>query len=42
MVIVWIGVLAAVAFGPIDYPMQPSRPVLILIAAGIALRHSAR
>jgi hypothetical protein len=37
MVVVWCGVLFAVATGPIDYPMQPSPTVLALVATAIFL-----
>jgi hypothetical protein len=37
MVVVWCGVLIAVATGPIDYPMQPSPAVLALVATAIFL-----
>ena len=37
LVVVWCELLAAVAIGPIDYPMQPTPAVLALVAAGISL-----
>ncbi len=37
IVVVWCVLLAAVAIGPIDYPMQPTPAVLALVAAGISL-----
>lgn len=37
IVFVWCAVLIAVAAGPIDYPMQPSRTVLALVIAAISL-----
>jgi hypothetical protein len=35
--VVWCVTLIGVAAGPIDYPMQPSAPVLVLIAVGVSL-----
>jgi hypothetical protein len=37
IVVLWGMVLACVAIGPIDYPMQPTPAVLALVAAGISL-----
>lgn len=37
IVVVWCIALIGVAFGPIDYPMQPSPAVLALVAAGVSL-----
>ena len=34
---VWCVILISVAVGPIDYPLQPSVPVLVLVAAGVSL-----
>lgn len=34
---VWCAILIAVAVGPIDFPMQPSVAVLVLVAAGVSL-----
>src|SRR4051794_18654920 len=34
---VWCVILIAVAVGPIDFPRQPSVPVLVLVAAGVSL-----
>src|SRR6266404_8125077 len=35
--VVWCVTLIAVAVGPIDYPLQPAVPVLVLVAIGISL-----
>ena len=37
MVVVWSAASIAVGIGPIDYPMQPTPVVLVLIAAGVSL-----
>ena len=37
IVAVWCATLIGVAVGPIDYPLQPSAPVLLLVATGISL-----
>jgi hypothetical protein len=37
MVVIWCAALIGVAFGPIDYPMQPSPVVLALVAGGVSL-----
>jgi hypothetical protein len=37
IVVVWCAILAAVAIGPIDYPMQPSKVVLAIAAIGVLL-----
>jgi len=37
MTAIWLGVLLAVAFGPIDYPGQPSAAVLSLVAIGLMI-----
>jgi hypothetical protein len=37
MAVVWCATLIGVAAGPIDYPMQPSVPVLVLVAIGVSL-----
>jgi hypothetical protein len=37
IVVVWCATLIGVAAGPIDYPMQPSAPVLVLVAVGVSL-----
>ena len=34
---VWCAALIGVAVGPVDYPMQPSVPVLVLVAVGVSL-----
>jgi hypothetical protein len=34
---VWCVTLISVAVGPIDYPLQPSVPVLVLVAVGVSL-----
>ena len=37
IVAVWCAILIGVAIGPIDYSLQPSMPVLVLVATGIIL-----
>lgn len=37
MPLVWLVILFAVAFGPVDYFSQPSWPVLIIVGFGVAL-----
>jgi hypothetical protein len=37
IVAVWCAALTAVAIGPIDYPLQPSAAVLVLVASGLTL-----
>jgi hypothetical protein len=37
IVAVWCATLTSVAIGPIDFPLQPSTPVLVLVAAGLTL-----
>ena len=37
IVAVWCVTLTSVAIGPIDFPLQPSTPVLVLVAAGLTL-----
>jgi hypothetical protein len=37
IVAVWCATLTSVAIGPIDFPLQPSKPVLVLVAAGLTL-----
>jgi hypothetical protein len=37
LAIVWCVTLIGVAVGPIDYPLQPSVPVLVLVAVGVSL-----
>lgn len=37
MLLVWLGVLLAVAVGPVDYHLQPSWSVLIVVSFGVAL-----
>ena len=34
---IWCVTLVSVAVGPIDFPMQPSVPVLVLVAVGVSL-----
>jgi hypothetical protein len=37
IVAVWCATLSSVAIGPIDFPSQPSTPVLVLVATGLTL-----
>jgi len=37
IVAVWCATLTSVAIGPIDFPSQPSTPVLVLVATGLTL-----
>ena len=37
IVAVWCAILIGVAIGPIDYNLQPSMPVLVLVATGIVI-----
>src|SRR6202051_2402219 len=37
IVAVWCATLTSVAIGPIDFPLQPSTPVLVLVATGLTL-----
>ncbi|HTB04924.1 MAG TPA: hypothetical protein VK804_31010 [Bradyrhizobium sp.] len=37
MAVVWCATLIGVAFGPIDFPRQPSVAVLVLVAVGVSL-----
>lgn len=37
IVAVWCATLIGVAVGPVDYPLQPSVPVLVLVATGVSL-----
>lgn len=37
MAVVWCATLIGVAFGPIDFPRQPSVVILVLVAVGVSL-----
>jgi hypothetical protein len=37
LILVWCAILIGIVVGPIEYPLQPSKPVLVILLVGIGL-----
>src|SRR6476646_6064541 len=37
LILVWCAILIGIVVGPLEYPLQPSKPVLMILVVGIAL-----